>query len=161
KCARHGEQLYLHTHALEFKKIGDHVLADLIFDNTDPEYLKFEVDMAWAMRGGVDPLDILQKLGSRCDLVHQKDISKNAHPVNILELATEEDDKLGVFGVYRKYVKPGDFVNLGEGIFDFERIYQGIKKMSFVKYTLAENEGVDSDRFRSIEIDYNTLKKYV
>jgi sugar phosphate isomerase/epimerase len=161
RCKQFGEQLYLHTHALEFKEVDHHTLSDLLFDNTDPEYLKFEVDMAWAMRGGADPLSILKKLGSRCDIVHQKDISKNTNPVNLFELITDEDDELDIMQVYRKYVKPGDFVDLGEGIFDFETVYNSIKQMGHVKYTFAENEGKNADRFKSIENDYKVMKKYV
>jgi sugar phosphate isomerase/epimerase len=161
KCRANGEQLYLHTHSHEFKHDGQDILYDLLIDNTDPAYLKFQVDMAWTMRGGIDPLYILKKLGNRCDMVHQKDISKQANPVNLFEVIKPEDDQLGVLEVYQKYVKRGDFVDLGDGIFDFARVYQGIKEMGHVQYTFTENEGINTDRFASIEQDYHLIKKYV
>ena len=108
----YGIQLYLHTHSHEFKRVGNEVLYDILAENTDPQYLKFQVDMAWTMRAGIDPVSVLEKLGSRCDMVHQKDISKKANPVNLFEVIKEDDEKLDVLKVYQKYVKPGDFVRM-------------------------------------------------
>lgn len=161
KCNENGIQLYLHTHAHEFKRVGNEVLYDILIENTDPEYLKFQVDMAWTMRAGINPVSVLEKLGSRCDMVHQKDISRTANPVNLFEVIKEEDEKLDVLKVYQKYVKPGDFVDLGEGIFDFTAVYKRIKEMGYVKYAFAENESINTDRFKSSENDFNVLKKYI
>jgi Sugar phosphate isomerases/epimerases len=161
KCRENGIQLYLHTHSHEFKRVGNETLYDILVENTDPQYLKFQVDMAWTMRAGIDPVSVLEKLGSRCDMVHQKDISKKTNPVNLFEVINEEDEKLDVLKVYQKYVKPGDFVDLGEGIFNFATVYRRIKEMGYVKYAFAENESINIDRFKSIENDFNIMKKYI
>jgi sugar phosphate isomerase/epimerase len=117
--------------------------------------------MAWAMRGGFDPLDILKKLGPKCDMVHQKDISKTVKHVNLFEVITKEDDNLGVLETYLKYVDKGDFVDLGHGIFDFEKVYKGIAEMGYVKYAFAENESANEDRFKSAENDYQVMRKWI
>lgn len=163
KMKEGGFQFYLHNHAHEFKTIGDHTLFDLLLQNTDPSYVKFEIDLAWVMRAGIDPVAVLEKLGDRCDMIHQKDLSKNlASQLNIMEAMRQGgDEALESFEVYRKYVGPGDFVDLGTGIFDFASVYEQIRSMGHVRYSLVENEGESEDKFGSIRKDLTVLQKYV
>ena len=163
KMKEGGFQFYLHNHAHEFKTIGDQTLFDLLMQNTDPSYVKFEIDLAWVMRAGIDPVTVLEKLEDRCDMIHQKDLSKNlATQLNIMEAMREGgDEALESFEVYRKYVGPGDFVDLGTGIFDFASVYEQIRSMGHVRYALVENEGESEDKFGSIRKDLTVLQKYV
>ncbi|MEC0092406.1 sugar phosphate isomerase/epimerase family protein [Paenibacillus macquariensis] len=158
-----GFQFYLHNHAHEFKTIGDQTLFDLLLQNTDPSYVKFELDLAWVMRAGVDPIAVLDTLGDRCDMIHQKDLSRNlTNQLNIMEAAQQSgDEDLEPFEVYQKYIGPGDFVDLGTGTFDFTTIYEQIRSMGHVRYSLVENEGESEDKFSSIRRDLTVLQKYV
>ncbi|MFD0696575.1 sugar phosphate isomerase/epimerase family protein [Paenibacillus sp. GCM10027628] len=163
KLKENGFRFYLHNHAHEFKQDGDRTLFDLFMENTDPSYVKFELDLVWVIRAGLDPVDVLTKLGDRCDIIHQKDLSKNlAHPVNLFEAikqgGAEEQD---LMQVYRKYVSPSDFVDLGTGRVDLPSIYAQIKEMGHVRYALVENEGESADKFLSIRNDLNVLKPYL
>nr|AAX35881.1 sugar phosphate isomerase/epimerase [Paenibacillus sp. C7] len=163
KMKEGGFQFYLHNHAHEFKTIGDQTLFDLLLQNTDPSYVKFELDLAWVMRAGVDPIAVLEKLGDRCDMIHQKDLSRNlTSQLNIMEAAQESgDEDLEPFEVYQKYIGPADFVDLGTGTFDFITIYEQIRSMGHIRYSLVENEGESEDKFSSIRNDLTVLKKYV
>ncbi|KRE44890.1 sugar phosphate isomerase/epimerase family protein [Paenibacillus sp. Soil522] len=162
KMKEGGFQFYLHNHAHEFKTVGDHTLFDLLLQNTDPSYVKFEIDLAWVMRAGIDPVAVLEKLGDRCDMIHQKDLSKNlAGQLNIMEAMRQGGDEAHEsFEVYRN-VDPGDFVDLGTGIFDFASVYEQIRSMGHVRYALVENEGESEDKFGSIRKDLTVLQKYV
>ncbi len=71
-----GFTLYIHNHSHEFKRVGNETLFDCLIENTDPTYINFELDLVWVVRAGLDPLVYLEKLGRRCDRVHQKDIQK-------------------------------------------------------------------------------------
>jgi sugar phosphate isomerase/epimerase len=157
-----GFQFYLHNHAHEFKSIGDETLFDILLENTDPSYLKFEIDMAWVMRAGLDPVAVLRKLGERCDIVHQKDLANELKgQLNILEAAEREGDNMqSPFEAYQKYVGPQDFVDLGTGRFDFAGVYEQIRSMRHVRYALVENEGESADKIASIRQDLEIIRKF-
>lgn len=156
-----GMEFYYHNHAHEFARAGDTSLFHILAENTDPEYVKFELDLVWVMRGGYDPIDILNMLGSRCDMIHQKDLSKQVLPVNLFDAIAEEDKQLNSMQVLRKYVRPEDIVNLGTGIFDFEKVYQKMKDMGHICYAIVENEGNQGDKLTSIASDLQVITKYV
>lgn len=158
-----GFKFYLHNHAHEFKAIGDETLFDILLANTDPSYVKFEIDLAWVMRAGLDPIDVLRKLGDRSDIIHQKDISKSlTSQLNILEaMRLGGDENLPMFEGYQKYIGPGDFVDLGTGIFDFSAMYEQIRSLGTIRYALVENEGESADKFGSIRNDLAVLQQYL
>ncbi|REE85164.1 sugar phosphate isomerase/epimerase [Paenibacillus taihuensis] len=163
KLKERGFQFYLHNHAHEFKSVGDTTLFDLLLENTDPSYLKFELDMVWVLRAGLDPIDVLKKLGERCDIVHQKDISRTlAGPLNIIEAMRQNgDEDMEAFQAYGKYTAPSDFVDLGTGAFDLKGTYASIQEMGHIRYALVENEGESADKLQSVRSDLQVLKQYL
>jgi sugar phosphate isomerase/epimerase len=62
-----------HNHSGEFKKIGKHVIYDYLLENTNPEYVFFELDVYWCQVGGANPVDYLKKHEKRINLTHIKD----------------------------------------------------------------------------------------
>lgn len=42
-------------------------------ENTDPEFVNFEIDTMWVFRGGEDPVEILKKFGKRVKMLHVDD----------------------------------------------------------------------------------------
>ncbi|MBT0670732.1 TIM barrel protein [Novosphingobium profundi] len=70
-----GFQLAYHNHDQEFKKVGTDVPYDLILQGTDPELLKFEMDLAWATKAGIDPLAYFKAYPNRFRMLHMKDVA--------------------------------------------------------------------------------------
>lgn len=163
KLAQRGFQLYLHNHAHEFKSDGDTTLFDILAAHTDPKHLKFELDLVWVMRAGVDPIAVMERVGDRCDMIHQKDYSKQlSGPLNLFEsMRANGDEGLGLMDVYRKYIVPSDFVDLGTGAFDFAHVYGKIKELGHVKYALVENEGKSADKLASVRNDLAYLRTFI
>lgn len=161
KCKEAGMEFYYHNHAHEFKRVGETSLFDLLVDNTDPEYVKFELDLVWVTRGGYDPLTVLKKLGSRCDMIHQKDLGKHVQHANVFEAVGEGNEISDAMQIYTQYVKPEDFVNLGTGIVDFEETYQKIKELGTIRYAIVENEGPLGNKFESLASDLKVMEKHV
>jgi len=66
-------QLYVHNHWWEFrqKHEGMSVFEHLCALTTDDVF--FELDMYWAMTGGVDPASVANTVGERVKLLHVKD----------------------------------------------------------------------------------------
>ncbi len=75
QCHREGFILAYHNHSQEFAKVGSDVPYDLILAGTDPERLKFEMDLAWIVNSKVDPLPYFLRHGDRFRLLHMKDIA--------------------------------------------------------------------------------------
>lgn len=66
-----------HHHAFEFAPLPDGdgaTLFDVLVQETDPGLVKFEIDVYWAARGGVDPVRLLRDLEARVPLLHLKDL---------------------------------------------------------------------------------------
>ncbi len=160
KCKKAGMSFYYHNHAHEFKRIRDISLFELLVENTDPDIVKFELDLVWVLRGGYDPFSLLKKLGSGCDMIHQKDLGKHVKSVDILT-ALNEEDILDPMKLYQEHVKPNDFVNLGTGIVNFQETYKKLNDLGFIRYAIVENEGQQGNKFISIASDLKVMEKYV
>jgi len=70
-----GFQLAYHNHDQEFTKVGNDVPYDLIVQGTDPAKLKFELDLAWATKAGVNPVAYFKRYPGRFKMVHMKDVA--------------------------------------------------------------------------------------
>lgn len=65
-----------HDHGYEFQPYGKGTLMDYIIQNTNPDYVSFEMDILWTIHGGEDPVKLLKKYKSRWKLMHLKDLKK-------------------------------------------------------------------------------------
>ncbi|HZH97853.1 MAG TPA: sugar phosphate isomerase/epimerase [Fimbriimonadaceae bacterium] len=72
-----GLEFAYHNHAFEFESEGGRPGLDVLFDTTDPNLVKAEIDTAWVHHGGQDPAGYIRKLAGRVPLVHLKDITDN------------------------------------------------------------------------------------
>jgi sugar phosphate isomerase/epimerase len=52
---------------------------DILLENTDPQLVKMELDVAWVTFGGANPIDIIVKNPERYPLLHMKDFA-HLHP---------------------------------------------------------------------------------
>jgi sugar phosphate isomerase/epimerase len=53
--------------------------------SSDPENVKLELDVYWAVFAGVDPLDYLRRYAGRIPLVHLKDMAPDRSFANVGE----------------------------------------------------------------------------
>jgi sugar phosphate isomerase/epimerase len=86
-----GLTLAYHAHGYEFQPYKNGTLLDYIFENTNPEYVSFEMDIMWIHFGGGDPVGLLKKYGSRWKLMHLKDLRKGT-PKDLTGLTAEDND---------------------------------------------------------------------
>jgi sugar phosphate isomerase/epimerase len=110
-----------HAHGYEFQPYGNGTLLDYIFENTNPEYVSFEMDVFWMQFGGGDPVALLKKYGGRWKLVHLKDMRKGTVK-NLTGLTTPEND-----------------VPLGTGEIDIPGILREANKIG-IKHFFIEDE---------------------
>jgi len=73
KVAAAGMKLGYHSHSHEFTKVENQVMYDYMIEHTDPQYLFFQMDVYWAVRGQVSPVAYFKKYPGRFTLLHIKD----------------------------------------------------------------------------------------
>ncbi len=82
-----GMSLYYHNHAAEFEQEDGKYLMDILGEHTVPDSLKFELDVYWLYRGGVNPVRYMKKYADRLDIFHIKDGDKyDGTPVGMGEV---------------------------------------------------------------------------
>jgi len=86
-----GLTLAYHAHGYEFQPYKNGTLLDYIFENTNPEYVSFEMDIMWIYFGGGDPAGLLKKYGNRWKLMHLKDLRKGT-PKDLTGSTSEDND---------------------------------------------------------------------
>lgn len=74
RCQQNGMKFGYHNHAHEFQKVEDKaVMLDYMIENTNPEYVFFQMDVYWIVRGQHSPVDYFNKYPGRFTMLHIKD----------------------------------------------------------------------------------------
>ncbi|MFV5703680.1 sugar phosphate isomerase/epimerase family protein [Flavobacterium sp. XS2P12] len=128
-CKAVGITFAYHNHDAEFRPVEGQIPYDLILKGTNANTVKMELDLAWAVKGGIDPVELFKQNPGRFPLWHVKDIDKNHEAV----------------------------LAVGSGTIDFKRIFDAAKiagnKHFFVEHDLPK------DSLESITSSYNYLNK--
>jgi sugar phosphate isomerase/epimerase len=113
-----------HNHDFEFKPTASGKLPmDIILD-TAPNN-DWEMDVAWVVKGGHDPIAWMKKHGHRINAVHVKDIAPAGE-------ATNEDG----------------WADVGHGTMDWQALATAIKAHTNARYWVMEHDNPsDTDRF--------------
>ncbi|WP_299166577.1 sugar phosphate isomerase/epimerase [uncultured Arthrobacter sp.] len=125
-----------HNHAHEFTTdLGGGVTPwDIFTSRLDPKLVHLEVDLYWAVTGGVgvgaaDPIQFA------IDTIHQA-------PQKVLQYHVKDRDS------------SGDFADLGTGTIDFARIFQAHKPKEYI----VENDQPDVTPLQTAEVGYDYLR---
>lgn len=93
--SENGLRFNYHNHGYEFLPYGDGTMFDYLVENTDPDYVNFEMDVFWVAHPGHDPVEVLEKYPDRFNQVHLKDLSHDATHDYSGRAPTEYDVPLG------------------------------------------------------------------
>jgi sugar phosphate isomerase/epimerase len=156
-CRNNGLQLYYHNHFQEFQVFERQTVMDLLLAHTDKELVKFEFDTYWAVRGGVDPIAWLHKLGDRCDMLHQKDLPETAQPVNWFEVFGA-GSKITLKELYQTQ-DPAHFTEIGEGTLNIPAILEAVRNLGYARYIFVEQDVTSRDELEGIAISYTNLER--
>ncbi|NMA82637.1 MAG: sugar phosphate isomerase/epimerase [Epulopiscium sp.] len=74
KLKEHGLYFIYHNHSFEFEKFEGKTGMDILFEESDPESFYFELDTYWVQAGGANPVDWINKVKGRMQVVHFKDM---------------------------------------------------------------------------------------
>ncbi len=120
--AKHGLKFFYHTHGYEFQPHGNGTLFDLLMAETKPQFVKYEMDVFWVVHPGADPVKLLEKYGSRFELMHVKDMRKGTQT-----------------GLFTGQSDLKNDVTIGTGMMDWPAILKAAQKAG-VKYYFIEDE---------------------
>lgn len=160
-----GMTYLYHNHQFEFRTIRGKTIMDYLLENTDPDYLSFELDTFWAMRAALDPVEMLKHFGKRVKLVHQKDFAWDSlQEINLIGLTPEERELapgeiVGMNG-NSSYAKNGgrhtvsedeaqaeyqrrrmsSFTEIGSGIMPIQKIIDAANEYTDAKYIILEQD---------------------
>ena len=72
-CNERGIMLTYHNHTQEFGSCGEKTIIGVLMDQTNPEYVSFELDAGWCAAAGFDPIAFIKQYSGRVKLVHIKE----------------------------------------------------------------------------------------
>jgi len=73
RCKEKGLSLGYHNHDDEFVEIEGVMMYDYLIEHTNPDYLFFQMDVYWTVRGQQSPVDYFHKYPGRFEQLHIKD----------------------------------------------------------------------------------------
>lgn len=91
KLAEAGLTVFYHNHDFEFAPMDDGTRGyDILLNHTDPNLVRFEVDMGWVWVGneGADPATIIEPFADRVVLLHIKDFKNPPGAKQMAEVGT-------------------------------------------------------------------------
>jgi sugar phosphate isomerase/epimerase len=73
-CAAAGISFAYHNHQWEFAETDGEIPYNLLLRETDPDLVKMEMDLAWAVAGNADPVAYFSAWPGRFPMLHLKDL---------------------------------------------------------------------------------------
>ena len=128
-CKKANIQFCYHNHDAEFKQVEGQVPYDMMLSQLDKGNVKFELDLAWAIKGGADPVALFDQNKGRFPLWHVKDLDAT-----------------------RQTILP-----VGEGTIDFKRIFNAAS-VAGMQHVFVEHD-FPKDAYASITISIANIKK--
>ena len=144
-----GLELYYHNHHVEFAKYDGKYIMDIMAEESDPEYLGFELDVHWLQRGGVNPLEWIKKLEGRTKILHIKDY----------RIAQTLDLSGGMQEIMRSLAEMVQFSEIGEGSLDMKAIIDLATETGVEHIFIEQDDTYGKDPFESLEISARNLRK--
>jgi sugar phosphate isomerase/epimerase len=124
RCREAGLQFCYHNHNHELAVFdGGHGL-DLLAENTDPDNVKLELDVAWLTYGGVEPAATIRRYAGRCPILHVKDLAE------VPEGGETSNDERG---------EAVAFTEVGTGVVDVEGVVAAARD-SGVEWLVVEQD---------------------
>jgi sugar phosphate isomerase/epimerase len=82
-CAAAGLRFAYHNHMFEFDELDGRQPYALLLSDTDAGRVEMELDLAWALGGNADPIDLFDAWPGRFPMFHVKDLDENRDEVDI------------------------------------------------------------------------------
>jgi sugar phosphate isomerase/epimerase len=122
-CRQYGVRFGYHNHSIEFTKLDEKLIYDVMLQELDPNLVAMELDLFWITNGGFDPLAYFKNYPGRFELWHVKDMDKTDRNKN---------------------------ADVGSGSIDFASIFQQAQQAG-LKHFFIEQENFDGAALASVK----------
>jgi sugar phosphate isomerase/epimerase len=130
-CQREGITLCYHNHDFELEHLSNgKTILETIFDKTNPDNVKTELDVYWLTKAGENPVEWINRYKNRTPLIHLKDMTTDGEQF---------------------------FAELGTGGVEIEAVLHKGEENG-VEWWVVEQDLSSRTPFESIEISMNYLR---
>lgn len=143
--AQSGIRLLYHNHNCEFRKVAEGKTAyDMLIEETDSEYVNFELDSYWPTEAGVSAIALMKKLGGRMKLYHINDRGTK------------------VTGPSMTPILKSDSMELGTGNMNLDELIRQALSVNVDAVILESHKNwIDKSPIRSLQVSAKFLNQYI
>ena len=122
---------------MEFRTYDSVVAYDELLRLTDPALVTMEMDIAWVVTAGADPVKYLKKHADRISLLHVKEVRKDMHTmVDRVQAQTTE---------------------VGSGKIDWKHTFKAMEP-GLIKHYFVEQENFERPPLEAVKVSFDYLK---
>jgi sugar phosphate isomerase/epimerase len=137
RARKAGVRMGYHNHNMEFRSYDGVVGFDELLRLTDPGLVTIELDIAWVLTAGADPVHYLQKHADRISLLHVKEVRKDLQVVR---------DKLAA-----------QTTEVGSGKIDWRGLFAAMDPQQ-IKHYFVEQENFERPPLEAVKISFDYLR---
>ncbi len=138
QAKKSGIRIAYHNHNMEFRRIDGAVAMDQLIAWTDPALVTIELDIAWVVTAGFDPVAYLKKYPERISLLHVKDVKKGV-PIVVDKVETVTTE-------------------VGNGQVDWKSVFAACDPKK-IRHYYVEQEHYERPGVDAVRISYDYLAK--
>ncbi|HEY0941386.1 MAG TPA: sugar phosphate isomerase/epimerase [Steroidobacter sp.] len=131
-----GLQAGYHNHNMEFRSYDGVVAFDELLQQTDPKLITIELDLAWVVTAGLDPVKYLKQYPERISLLHVKDVWKGAK-TTVTEINKQT-------------------IEVGRGQIDWQRVFAACDP-KHLKHYFVEQENFTGSTIEAVRSSFEYL----
>ncbi|MEO9969883.1 MAG: sugar phosphate isomerase/epimerase [Hyphomonadaceae bacterium] len=142
--ADNGLRLAYHNHQFEFDDLGGGTTAmQVLLENTNPDFVDFQLDIFWAVLGGINLPELFKENPGRFKLSHIKDMKGD--PASYRNNPDYAD------------ISKSIMVNVGEGNIDFASVF-ALNDTSGMEYFITEHDALQAPFEASIKTSQDAVR---
>ena len=163
-----GMKYGYHNHSNDFLEVDGKMINDILIENTDPDLVAFEIDVAWAYRAGVDAAEYIRKHSGRFELIHVKETKAQMGKLSFMKppkkgFRMERDISGWPKMTPEQAAEMDKFLSinceLGKGIVDMKAIKAAADAQGFTPYYIVERDYAwTGDIFTTLAADSGYLR---
>jgi sugar phosphate isomerase/epimerase len=136
-----GLSFSYHNHSFEFMKFGGRTGLDILYSETDPQFVQAEIDTFWIQHGGGDPVHWIRAMKNRMPVIHLKDM-----------VMIEDQDSHARMGVRQMEAE------IGQGNLNWPPILKACREAGVEWYAIEQDFSL-RDPFESLALSYRYLNE--
>lgn len=156
--SKDGLMVTYHNHTQEFAEFDGERIIDILINNTNKDYVGFELDAGWCAAAGVDPVKFIEENAGRIKLIHLKESSEAIGPqppFDFSKLETDPDGRpifpqevIDKFEAHKAINCPA-----GKGLVDWKILKEAADKQGCEAYIVERERTYEGTRLTCLEAD--------